>query len=258
MNKKSYIFFAVFFIFIGCRPYHLYKSEEVNTSITKSEEVDSSLIQIYKPYKTSLDSSMNEVLNVSMVEMSTGSPEGLLGDFVCDLSLKIGNELYKENTGKVADFVLLNNGGLRTFLPKGEITRRKIYELMPFENELVVVTLSAEKANELFGYIARKTVNGGTRKQGVPISGNVKVVLQGKIPKDIIINNSPFVGKEYKVITSDYLANGGDNMTFFLNPIKIEKIGIKLRDAIMQHVIDENKAGNPLNAVLDKRISYVE
>ena len=129
---------------------------------------------------------------------------------------------------------------------------------MPFENELVVVTLTAEKANELFGYIAKRTVKQGTRKQGVPISGNVKVVLQGKIPKDIQINNSPFVGKEYKVITSDYLANGGDNMSFFLNPIKIEKIGIKLRDAIMKHVIDEKREGNPLIAELDKRISYVK
>ena len=166
--------------------------------------------------------------------------------------------MYKANTGQMADFVLLNNGGLRTFLPKGDITRRKIYELMPFENELVVVTLSAEKTNELFGYIAKKTVNGGTRKQGVPVSGNVKVELNGTFPKNIYINDKPFVGRTYKVITSDYLANGGDYMSFFLNPIKSEKIGIKLRDAIMLHVINEKKAGNSLNAELDKRISYVE
>jgi 2',3'-cyclic-nucleotide 2'-phosphodiesterase (5'-nucleotidase family) len=258
MIKKTYISFIVIIFLLGCKPYHIQKSEKVNISISDTGNTDTSLIHIYKPYKKSLDSSMNEVLNVSLVEMSTGSPEGKLGNFVSDLSLKVGNEMYKKNTGYIADFVLLNNGGLRTFLPKGNVTRRKIYELMPFENELVVVTLSAEKANELFGYIGRKTVNGGTRKQGVPVSGNVKVVLNGKTPRDIYINQTPFVGKEYKVITSDYLANGGDNMSFFLNPIKCEKIGIKLRDVIMQYVIDEKKLGNSLNAELDKRISYVE
>ena len=258
MKKQSYIVFVAIALLLGCKPYSIQKTERTNIPVTATDNVDSSLVTIYKPYKVKLDSSMNEVLNTSLVEMSTGSPEGRLGNFVSDLSLKIGNEMYKEATGKVADFCLLNNGGLRTFLPKGDITRRKIYELMPFENQLVVITLSAEKANDLFGYIAKKTVNGGTRKQGVPVSGNVKVVLQGKIPKEIYINDSPFVGKEYKVITSDYLANGGDYMSFFLNPIQYEKVGIKLRDAIMKHVIDEKKAGNSLNAELDKRISYVE
>lgn len=258
MKKKSHIFIIAIVLLLGCKPYSIQKTERINIPVSSTENRDSTLVQIYNPYKMKLDSSMNEVLNTSLIEMSTGSPEGRLGNFVADLSLKIGNEMYKETTGKVADFCLLNNGGLRTFLPKGNITRRKIYELMPFENQLVVVTLSAKKANNLFKYIAEKTVNGGTRKQGVPLSGNVKITLNEKFPKDIYINGSPFVGKEYKVITSDYLANGGDYMSFFLNPIKYEKVGIKLRDAIMKHVIDEKKAGNSLNAELDKRISYVE
>lgn len=258
MIKKTPILFTLIILLIGCNPYRLQKIEKVNTSISDIGDTDSSLVVIYKPYKNSLDSSMNEVLNVSLIEMTTGSPEGKLGNFVSDLSLKIGNKLYKGKTGNVADFVLLNNGGLRTFLPKGNITRRKIYELMPFENELVVITLSAEKVNDLFRYIAKKTVNGGTRKQGVPVSGNIKIVLNGQSPQYIFINESPFEEKEYKVITSDYLANGGDNMSFFLNPVKYEKIGIKLRDAIMHYVIDEKKEGNSLNAELDKRISYVE
>ena len=51
------------------------------------------------------------------------------------------------------DFCLLNNGGLRTSLPQGNITRRKIFELMPFENELVVVTISKEKMTDLKAYL---------------------------------------------------------------------------------------------------------
>ncbi|MEN8927491.1 MAG: 5'-nucleotidase [Flavobacteriales bacterium] len=256
MTRKIILYIISIALVAGCKPFRIQKAVRDNIPVVDSQSFDSTLVEIYKPYKKELDLSMSEVLNVSLVEMSTGSPEGKLGNFVCDLSLEIGNGLYKEKTGQTADFCLLNNGGLRTFLPKGEVTRRKIYELMPFENELVVITLSAEKANDLFGYIAQKTVDGGTRKQGVPVSGNVKVLLNGKFPKQIHINGSPFVGKEYKVITSDYLANGGDYMSFFLNPIKYEKVGIKLRDAIMQFVINEKEEGRKLNANLDKRISY--
>ncbi len=258
MKREHYIvFFAVLFV-LGCKPYRIQKAEKVNTPISATGSLDSSLYVMYKPYKELLDSSMNEVLNLSQLEMTTGSPEGLLGNFVCDLSLEVGNRLYKESTGETADFCLLNNGGLRTFLPKGEITRRKIYELMPFENELVVITLSPEKMVELFQYIGNKTVNGGTRKQGVPVSGNVAVKLKGNEPIEVLIDSMPLRGRNYKVITSDYLANGGDYMSFFVDPIKFEKVGIKLRDAIMQYVIDEQAAGNELQAEIDKRISYVE
>ena len=243
---------------VSCQTYVVQTVEKENISVLNTENRDSSLIAVYAPYKELLDSSMNEVLNVSETEMSTGSPEGKLGNFVCDLSLTIGNELYQAKTGEVADFCLLNNGGLRTFLPKGDITRRKIYELMPFENELVVITLSPEKTVELFQYIGKKTVNGGTRKQGVPVSGNVKVKLKGQEPIEVLIDSVPLRGRNYTVITSDYLANGGDYMSFFLNPIGYEKVGIKLRDAILQHVINEEKAGRSLGAKLEKRISYVE
>ena len=255
--KKLYLIYILFLV-VGCKAYVLTETKNENISVIVTESEDSTLISIIEPYKLSLDSSMNQVLAISEMEMSTGSPEGLLGNFVCDLSLEIGNEYYLKQFNEKADFVLLNNGGLRTFLPKGDVTRRKIYEIMPFENELVVVTLSAEKANELFGYLGKKTVNGGTRKQGVPISGNVQVTLQQLLPKDIYINKSPFQGKQYKVITSDYLANGGDNMSFFKDPINLQKLGIKLRDAIIMKCERENKKGNKLVSVLDKRISYVK
>ena len=255
--KKVYFIYIVFLI-VGCKSYVLTDVKNENISVTQSFSADSTLIHIIKPYKNSLDSSMNEVLAISELEMTTGSPEGLLGNFVCDLSLEIGNEYFEKIYKDKADFVILNNGGLRTFLPKGEVTRRKCYEIMPFENELVVVTLSAKNANELFGYIAKKSVKVGSRKQGVPISGNVKVLLNDKFPKDIYINESPFVGKQYKVITTDYLANGGDNMSFFKNPINRQKLGIKLRDAIILKCERENENGKKLIAELDKRISYVE
>ena len=53
---------------------------------------------------------MNEVINTSLIDMEVGSPEGLLGNFVCDLTYIKAKEI----SDKPVDFCLLNNGGLRT------------------------------------------------------------------------------------------------------------------------------------------------
>ena len=45
-------------------------------------------------------------------------------------------------------------------------------------------------------------------------------------------------------------------MNFFLNPIKIEFVGIKLRDAIIQYCKEQNKQGKQLVGKLDGRITF--
>lgn len=256
MNKRPFfIAFVASFIF-SCGTYQIQKSEGISVSVSDQNSTNSELTEVVAPYKKSLDSTMNEVIAVSEMEMSTGSPQGLLGNWVCDLSLEIGNLGYTELTTSQADFCVLNNGGLRTFLPEGDITKRKIFEIMPFENELVVVTLSAQKTKELFEYIAKKTIQNGTRKDGVPVSGNVRVVVKNQLPAEVIIDSVPLRNRTYRVMTTDYLAHGGDNMSFFLNPINYESWGVKLRDAILYYAELQTLSGKKLTSTIDKRIAY--
>ena len=229
-----------------------------NNAVVKIESGNTELLQMVIPYKDSLEKIMNGVIGYSEMELTTGSPEGRLGNFISDLCLSIGNKKYQSVFNDTADFVVLNNGGFRTFMPGGEITTGKVFEIMPFENELVVVTLSIEKTIELFQYIGDKTVKDGNRKQGVPVSGNVLVELMDNTPVEVLLDGMRLRGKPYKVITTDYLANGGDNMSFFLNPMNYEKLDLKLRDAILEEVKRLNEAGLKVTSELDKRIRYVD
>ena len=45
-------------------------------------------------------------------------------------------------------------------------------------------------------------------------------------------------------------------MNFFLDPMNTESVGIKLRDAIIQYCISENKKGNKLVSNLNGRITF--
>jgi 2',3'-cyclic-nucleotide 2'-phosphodiesterase (5'-nucleotidase family) len=141
---------------------------------------------------------------------------------------------------------MLNNGGLRTSLPEGNITVGKIFELMPFENDMVVLTLSGSKTRGLMNYIAKSN--------GQPVSGLSMNIINEK-PKQVMIGGQEFDSlKTYRIVTTDYLASGGDKMRFFSEPISYQTLNTKLRDAIMNYMRDENKKGNMLNPKTDGRI----
>ena len=107
-----------------------------NEIIPVKSESDSITNTIILPYRLGIDSIMNEVLCVSDLEMTKGRPESILGNFVSDLCL--------EQFSNQADICIMNTGGLRNILPKGEITRGDIYKLISFENELVILELTEE------------------------------------------------------------------------------------------------------------------
>ena len=174
--------------------------------------VDSNIIKIISPYKNKLDKEMNEVICYTKNNLIKGQPESTLGNFICDLSL--------EKTNGEANICVFNNGGLRDIIPKGDITTRDIYKVMPFENELVILELNNSEYYNLLQYI--------TERGGEPFGGTNIIEKKDTIISDL--NNK----EKIRVLTSDYLANGGDNMSFFINK-KQKKLGIKLRDAIIEY-----------------------
>jgi 2',3'-cyclic-nucleotide 2'-phosphodiesterase (5'-nucleotidase family) len=203
---------------------------------------------------------MNEVLNTTLVDLEIGNPEGLLGNFISDLVLQRGiRELAKLDPSlPPVSFCILNNGGLRKPLLKGNITRADIYEVMPFENELVVLELDGTVVTELVEFIAVKSAQADARKAGVPVSG-IRITLTNETLKEVRIGLDILrKDKIYYVITSDYLASGGDNMTFFSKANKTIPLGIKLRDAILDEVIQLGKNGYPINAQIDGRIQILK
>ena len=232
MKLRFPIISIVAFLLTACSvQYNLQSHTE--TSFDVSAEADSASLSIIAPYKAGVDSIMNEVLCISKIEMTKGNPEGLLGNFVTDLCL----QQYSD-----ADICVMNNGGLRSTLTKGKITRGDIYTLMPFENELIILELDRESYLELLQYI--------TKRGGEPFSG-IKIIMDEN--GAILSQSLDLSNNKVKVLTSDYLANGGDKMRFFTGK-KQELVGIKVRDAIINHCL----ANDTIASKLDNRLSIIE
>ncbi len=253
MQKSFYLNFSIFLfllLFISCKNNkpEIIKIESsiiVLDTINVPED-DSACSEIIASYKSKI-APLTNIIGHSEIAMAKEKPEGLLNNFVADLIFEKGKIYYKsKNQQDNIDFCLLNMGSLRKSLPKGKITEADIYELMPFNNKLVVITLSGEKTNELLEYIA---------SQGGEVVANFKMKIKNKKPQDVFIEGKAFdINKKYRILTYDYLASGGDNMKFFLEPIKMELIDIVGRDAILEYIIEETEKGNKLNAQLDGRI----
>ena len=251
-SKASNLFFFIAVLAItGCVHHAQLNSVQASTielNSASDNNIDSTFVKTIAPYKSVVDKEMNVVLIQSERAMDKDQPEGVLGDLIADITLEEANIKYAKTDNLKVQICVLNNGGLRVPLPKGEITKGKIFELMPFENELVVVTLSGEKTKALFDFIANKN--------GMPVSG-IKMGIKNNMATNVLVNGEKFdPTKNYIIVTSDYLSSGGDNMNFFKEAVKTEPLSYKLRDAIIHSLEAKNKSGKTLNAQLDERIYH--
>ena len=238
MKLKNYTIYIVAIIIIACSP--SYNLQSYNDEVIEVQSpVDSTVLAIITPYQNGIESQMNEVLCVSEMEMKKGRPESLLGNFVTDLCLNYAD----------AHVCVMNTGGLRSTLQKGNITRGDIYTLMPFENELVVLELDIESFKGLVDYITKR---GGEPFSGMTLKASSKGYDIEEVSRmeDYLDFNK---GNKIRVLTSDYLANGGDKMWFFKDKEQI-KVGIKLRDAIIDHC----SKSDTISSKLDNRLIFTE
>src|SRR5690606_33834419 len=129
-------------------------------------------------------------------------PEGALGNFAADAMRTVAAEAL----GEPVDIAVTNNGGLRVPIPEGPITVGALFELMPFENALVLLTLSGTQVDSLAGQIARIG--------GEPVAGLTFTIEEpSRRAVDVRVNGEPVdPGRLYRVVTSDYLADIGGGL----------------------------------------------
>ena len=246
IKNRIYIL-AISLIFLGsCKAkYAVIKSNREEYKISNAVQVDSAIIKTYLPYKTKVETEMNTIIGYTDVLLSKNStvPESVLSNFFADA---VANQAKK--MVPTIDFVFPSTkGGLRNDIAKGPIIVSNIFELMPFENQLVLFNLKGEDVLKVITYIAVTN--------GQPVSG-LRMNIKDKKPENIIINGKPFdETKDYWVLTSDYIASGGDDAVGFATPISKKNLGLLIRDALLKEVKEIQAEGKRINAKLDGRIT---
>ena len=221
---------AAFFLFVACGPAQLADYTSANQKVDSSI-VSNSLDSMISPYRAELQKEMLQVIGYSDSDLVSYAPESPLSNFVADVVFERGMQ-YAIANGLPCEysntFCMLNFGGIRSVINKGEITTATIYELMPFDNTIVIAQLGASKVMTLL-----ETLH---QTKGQPLS-NAKVILsENSGLLKIGGEDGDEMTDDVFIVTSDYLANGGDRMDFFNFPVKRWDTGILIRDVLIEYI----------------------
>jgi len=249
MKKQHFVIFTTLIFLMSCQENkkELYKIEGHQISTDSTVTDDKKVSDLIAPFKKHLNKQLDSVLCKTPIDLTRvdGKLESSLGNLMADICFDLGNPVYQKQTTKTIDFVLFNYGGIRAPIAKGNITARNAFEVMPFENELVIAELSGENTAMLLQYLS-------TSKLAHPIA-NLRLKLNKDSYQDVLINGIPFDStKNYRILTSDYLQEGGDKMNFFKDPISLHKTDYKIRNAL----IDFFKKTDSIIPNLDNRFTY--
>lgn len=233
---KHFVLLLTFLFVVSCgqQKYYVTKIEGKKIGITDSQVGTSEIEDYIKPYREHIDNDLNQVLAYcpETLDKSKGTWQTNIGCFMADITLLKSNPIFESREKKSIDICLLNHGGIRTVIPKGEVTARNAYEVMPFENSAVIIALKGEQILEMVNYII-------SEKKPHPLSGMRFTITKENTPKNILIQGKTIdMETIYYVVTNDYLANGGDNMTFFKKGTQRFDLDYKLRNIMIDYFKD--------------------
>src|SRR5215204_5499570 len=152
---------AIFFA-ISCST--SYKAKNVQYSSYRIQQHDAgskSVTTIIKPYSDSVNKLMDVVIGYNDAHLEKKKQSNTLGFFITDAYL----EMAKQKVDPKVDAAFMNSGGIR--LPEmaaGPITQGKIFELMPFDNLMVLLKV---KGSLLKQYLDTLATNEGVIESGI-------------------------------------------------------------------------------------------
>lgn len=242
---KSWFVFILIFLSSCAKQFHLANFEQENIRFEQKagQEGSARIDSMISPYKLALDDKMNIVIGEAETELIKERVESTLGNWVADALV---NQAEIEGFGPI-DFAAQNYGGIRIpGIPKGDVTIGKIYELMPFDNIMVIMECKGDVVMKLMERIAEYG--------GWPVSWQIKMVISDNQLSAITLHGESIdPDRRYRFILPDYIANGGDNCDFLIDE-KSVNTGLLIRDLLIGELKYQTALGKKITAVKEGRI----
>ena len=207
-----------------------------------SSRIDS----IISPYREKVSAEMEHVIGEVESILELAKPEGTLNNWMTDAMARSAAAIF----GRPVDFALQNYGGIRlTSIPAGPITVGKIYEVMPFDNTLVLVVLDSANVKQLCDVLASHG--------GEPSSQGLKYGILEDEAHLVMINGKPLSGdRNYYIAVPDYIVYNTSTADI-LRSAPREGSQVLIRDALIMDVRRQTSEGRKIRGVLDGRVYFV-
>lgn len=184
---------------------------------------DTAMDSLIAPYRRQLSAAMGRVIGTTVSDLTVERPNSTMGQWVTDVLFQYGIDSVIGRSDTVLPVIaIFNTGGLRASIAAGPVTVGDIYKVMPFDNAVSAVKLPADRLGKILEYIVAK---GGEPVSNFRVANNKAELFGGAGSYD-----------SFWVITSDFLANGGDKMYFFAAPLQRIDSPKLIRDLLLQEV----------------------
>lgn len=249
--KSRLLIIALACLFAGCRqkPMHVAGTTHQMVAVDASMDAiqDTAYLNYLQPIKQQLNEQLDIVIGEVKEDMFAALPESNLlnwtADALCDAA--------KRHYNGTVDFAVVNVGGVRCSWQKGDLTMRQVFELMPFDNRLVILTVTGKEVLELADNFASW---GG---QGV--SKQIRMELTPKKAKSVLLHGKKIVPEAvYYIATSNYLAGGNDKLYALNKYSNIVDTYLLIRDLYIEQVKLTTEKGKQIYSPTDGRMKIVQ
>lgn len=212
-------------------PYQPVSRDTKNWRIENSLSDSLSILEdVLQPYRDSMQTLVSRRLCYLETAYKKSADSSGLGVLLCEALRQQAGAFWE---GKPCEVVIYNPGGLRIpQLGPGWIDVGKVYELLPFENYLTALDIS--------GDILKQWLQLSLAKGGWPRAGVRYEVADSMIHAAEVWQAGTWLpiqeGNTYRVLTNDYVANGGDNCSFLRTAPRVpgQASTWLVRDAMIQ------------------------
>ena len=251
MLKKISLLFIALVLFLFCQAQNKsfdYKLKTVDGNCSSYDNPQ--LRKELDKEKKKLEKKTSVVIGYCPEDMVSEMPQSPLSNFLTDILVDIANDYCQKHHKEAVDFSLLNFGGIRSSLHAGNVTVGNIFEISPFENNVVIANI---KGSELLKVFRRFKV-----KRCEPYSQQVSIQYVGDYFYKALIHGREIDNdKTYRVVTLDFILTGGDNILEGVEILSSENTNITVRDAYIKQIRKMTAEGKVITGKFDERMSII-
>ena len=161
----------------------------------------------------------------------------------CQMGNLVADAMLERVSSQGVEIAIQNGGGLRASIGAGDVTMGDVLTVLPFQNTLSTFEVTGETIVAALenGVSQMEEVKGRfPQVAGLSFTVNPSAEVGSRISK-VLVGGSPIdLGKTYKVVSNNYVRNGGDGYKMFRDASNAYDYGPDLADVTAEFLAKQN------------------
>lgn len=186
---------------------------------------------------------MKSVVGHAARDLGKEYPESALTDLIVDCLMAKAERVV----GRKVDVGIMNFGGIRVDICKGDILMDDVVSMLPFTNYICYLEVRGVELRRLFSEMAAGRIQ---------VIGGARITVSGHGLESVSVGGKPLEDdRTYGVATIDFLLDGGDDISVARNALSLVQTDVLVREALLDYLAGLRADGVALDYNTDGRVT---